>query len=74
MKFGNMYWLFQLVVGLLLVLGPNSLVIAEEQTCTADGDCSSEEAPKTEGGCTDGHDQCEFWGSVGESKNFLWGA
>ena len=75
MKIGG-YYLF----ALLTALSAKSLVvIAEEATCTADGDCSvNGEAEATEesanssrqGGCENKHDQCEFWASVGEHDSF----
>ena len=69
MKFGNVPCLCRLLVlSILLVLlpGPKPCVLAddeEEQTCKADGSCTEEEKPAS--GCQNGHDQCEFWGSVG---------
>jgi len=48
----------------LFLLGLNAAfggVIAEEQTCIADGDCSS-----TEDVCADKSDQCDYWASLGE--------
>ena len=60
----------------LAVLCFTTFVIAEEGTCTADGDCSVEDkAAATEAatnasgakeGCDNKHDQCEFWASIGE--------
>jgi len=49
----------------------------EQQTCSADGTCSEEEKENNNNddvqltetdnsGCSDSHEQCEFWGSVGE--------
>ena len=58
------------VQSLLFLLGltASPSVIAEEQVCTADGNCGAEEEAKVAKGCADGHDQCEFWASVGECE------
>ena len=67
MKFGNIHFLCRLLVLSILLGLLGSCVFAdeeEEQTCKADGSCTEEEKPAS--GCVDGHDQCEFWGSVGK--------
>ena len=55
-----------LVLVVVVVGGPSIVVLAEEQTCQADdGTCTTEEQKQPTKACQDGHDQCEFWGSVG---------
>lgn len=62
MKFGGIHR-FLFLLGLCA-----TSVIAEEQTCSAEGDCSADEEGKASvaGACADGHDQCEYWASLGE--------
>lgn len=50
---------FHFVLFLLGLYG----VIAEEQTCSVDGNCDADQG---EGECEDVHEQCGYWSSVGE--------
>jgi len=66
MKMRYQQWLIQLALGLLILVGPTSLVLAEEEEESCDAEASEEAPPKS--GCTDHHEQCEYWASIGKSK------